>query len=122
MTDGLDPGRVLACVARVSGLPAAALVRQHRPLGRKPNPSTAARIAAAWLLRHRCRLTYREIAQRLRMHRVSAGELVGAAARRPEARALVQAAEVALERSTVDVDAELRRARLDAARAFPARS
>jgi hypothetical protein len=115
----LDPGRVLAAVARAAGIDVATLSRCVRPLPRSgpgrggaiPHPHTAVRIAAAWMLRHRCGLTYLEIGRRLRCTHVSAIRLIVRADVVERARDLVTAVDRAMVRVVVDVDAELRRAR-----------
>lgn len=115
----LDPGRVLAAVARVAGVDVGALTRTHpalRDRGRYVSTGrTAPRLAAAYLLRHRSRLTYHEIGRRLRCDRSGAWWMVCVFAKRSTAaQHLIVAAEIRLARPEVDVEALLRRAREDA--------
>lgn len=116
----LDPGRVMAAVARAARVDVAAISRgaraQHRDgqVGSIPHPHTAVRIAAAWLLHHRCGLSYREVARRLRCHDYGAWKLVSWLWLRDDALAIAHAAEELLQRRPIDVEAALRSAREDA--------
>lgn len=100
----------MAAVARAAGVDVAAISRRSWTRER----STAARIAAAWLLRNRCGMSFEQIGRSLRCRKQGAWKLVSWVWLRDDALAIATAADEQLKRKPVDVDALLRKAREDA--------